>query len=204
MKTLKHGLDRFLAFVCIVDFIVMVLLTVYQVVVRYVFKSPSSVSEVLTRYCFVWLILLSATYVFGQRDHICITYLKDKLNGSTKRLLDAAIEVVIILFSALILVYGGSVITTMNMLQYDSILKIPTGTIYSIIPVCGVLIIFYSIYNLTVELNKKEGGGVLVSILNSISFNSLSALSKLLYNSSDIIELWSTFLLSPFSFDGGV
>ena len=144
MKTLKHGLDRFLAFVCIVDFIVMVLLTVYQVVVRYVFKSPSSVSEVLTRYCFVWLILLSATYVFGQRDHICITYLKDKLNGSTKRLLDAAIEVVIILFSALILVYGGSVI--------------PTGTIYSIIPVCGVLIIFYSIYNLTVELNKKEGG----------------------------------------------
>ena len=131
MKTLKHGLDRFLAFVCIVDFIVMVLLTVYQVVVRYVFKSPSSVSEVLTRYCFVWLILLSATYVFGQRDHICITYLK---------------------------VYGGSVITTMNMLQYDSILKIPTGTIYSIIPVCGVLIIFYSIYNLTVELNKKEGG----------------------------------------------
>ena len=145
MKTLKHGLDRFLAFVCIVDFIVMVLLTVYQVVVRYVFKSPSSVSEVLTRYCFVWLILLSATYVFGQRDHICITYLKDKLNGSTKRLLDAAIEVVIILFSALILVY-------------DSILKIPTGTIYSIIPVCGVLIIFYSIYNLTVELNKKEGG----------------------------------------------
>lgn len=158
MKTLKHGLDRFLAFVCIVDFIVMVLLTVYQVVVRYVFKSPSSVSEVLTRYCFVWLILLSATYVFGQRDHICITYLKDKLNGSTKRLLDAAIEVVIILFSALILVYGGSVITTMNMLQYDSILKIPTGTIYSIIPVCGVLIIFYSIYNLTVEMNKKEGG----------------------------------------------
>ena len=136
----------------------MVILTVYQVVVRYVFKSPSSVSEVLTRYCFVWLILLSATYVFGQRDHICITYLKDKLNGSTKRLLDAAIEVVIILFSALILVYGGSVITTMNMLQYDSILKIPTGTIYSIIPVCGVLIIFYSIYNLTVELNKKEGG----------------------------------------------
>ena len=29
---------------------------------------------------------------------------------------------------------------------------------YSIIPVCGVLIIFYSIYNLIVELNKKEGG----------------------------------------------
>ena len=80
------------------------------------------------------------------------------MNGSAKRMLNAVIEVVVIIFSALILVYGGSVITTMNMLQYDSILKIPTGTIYSIIPVCGVLIIFYSIYNLIVELNKKEGG----------------------------------------------
>lgn len=64
----------------------------------------------------------------------------------------------IIIFSGTILVYGGIVITTMNMLQYDSILKIPTGTVYSIIPVCGVLIIFYSLYNLREIFTKKEGG----------------------------------------------
>lgn len=157
MKTLKKGLDRFLSLVCIIDFIAMVLLTAYQVVVRYFFKSPSSVSEVLTRYCFVWLILLSATYVFGQRDHICITFIKDKLTGNAKKALEALGEIIVILFSALILVYGGSVITTMNMLQYDSILKIPTGAVYSIIPVCGMLIIFYSLYNLCMIL-KKEGG----------------------------------------------
>ena len=158
MKALKKGLDRFLAGVCIIDLIMMVLLTVYQVVVRYVFKSPSSVSEVLTRYCFVWLILLSATYVFGQRDHICISFLKDKLEGSARRTMDIIIELVVILFSVLVLVYGGIVITTMNMLQYDSILKIPTGTIYSIIPISGVLIIFYSLCNIAEFLNKKEGG----------------------------------------------
>lgn len=158
MKTLKQGLDRFLATVCIIDFIGMVLLTVYQVIMRYVFKSPSSVSEVLARYCFVWLILLSATCVFGQRDHICITFFKDKLTGSARRTLDIINEIVIIIFSGTILVYGGMVITTMNMLQYDSILKIPTGTVYSIIPVCGVLIIFYSLYNLREIFTKKEGG----------------------------------------------
>ena len=158
MKTLKQGLDRFLATVCIIDFIGMVLLTVYQVIMRYVFKSPSIFSEVLARYCFVWLILLSATYVFGQRDHICITFLKDKLTGSARRTLDIINEIVIIIFSGTILVYGGIVITTMNMLQYDSILKIPTGTVYSIIPVCGVLIIFYSLYNLREIFTKKEGG----------------------------------------------
>lgn len=152
MEGFKKGLDRLLAALCVVDFIAMVLLTTYQVIVRYVFKSPSSVCEVLTRYCFVWLILLSATYVFGQRDHICITFLKDRFHGAVKKGIDVVIELIIILFSALILVYGGAVITTMNMLQYDSILKIPTGTIYSIIPICGVLIIFYSIYNLLATL----------------------------------------------------
>ena len=157
MKTLKQGLDRLLAVVCIVDFIMMVLLTTYQVIVRYFFKSPSSISEVLARYCFVWLILLSATYVFGQKDHICITFLKDKLTGNGKKMMESLGEVVVILFSALILVYGGIMITAMNMLQYDSILKIPTGVVYSIIPICGVLIIFYSLYNL-ITILKKEGG----------------------------------------------
>ena len=36
--------------------------------------------------------------------------------------------------------------------------KIPTGTIYSIIPISGVLIIFYSLCNIAEFLNKKEGG----------------------------------------------
>lgn len=158
MKGLKTGLDKFLEIVCITDFVVMVCLTLFQVVMRYVFRSPSSVSEVLARYCFVWLILMSATYVFGQRDHICISFLKDKMTGNVRRAMDVLTECVIIVFSAAILVYGGSVITNMNMLQYDSILKIPTGMIYSIIPVCGILIIFYSIYNLSICLKKGERG----------------------------------------------
>lgn len=158
MKGLKTGLDKFLEIICITDFIVMVCLTLFQVVMRYVFRSPSSVSEVLARYCFVWLILLSATYVFGQRDHICISFLKDKMTGNVRQAMDVLTECVVIVFSAAILVYGGAVITNMNMLQYDSILKIPTGMIYSIIPACGILIIFYSIYNLSICLKKGERG----------------------------------------------
>lgn len=146
----------FLSALCILIFIAMVVLTTFQVTVRYIFRSPSSVSKVLTRYCFVWLILLSATYVFGQKDHICITFLKDKAKGKMKLFLDLLIEGVTIFFSAAVLVYGGAVITSMNMLQYDSILKIPTGTIYSIIPVCGLLVIFYSVCHMGVCLKKGE------------------------------------------------
>ncbi len=148
MEKIKNILDKVIMTVCVVFFIAMVLLTTYQVVTRYIFKSPSSFSEVTTRYLFVWLILLSATYVFGQRDHICITALKDTFQGKTRKAINIFGECVIILFSVLILIYGGGAISGINMVQYDSILKIPTGIIYSIIPISGVLIVFYSILNI--------------------------------------------------------
>lgn len=148
MEKIKNILDKIISTVCVIIFIAMVLLTTYQVAVRYILKSPSSISETLTRYLFVWLIILSATYVFGQRDHICITALKDSFSDGVKKIVNIFGECVVILFAVLIMIYGGSVITRMNMLQYDSILNIPTGVIYSVIPVCGVLIIFYSIINI--------------------------------------------------------
>lgn len=156
MEKVKKYLDKVIGVLCVVIFIAMVLLTTFQVTVRYVFNSPSSVSETLTRYFFVWLIILSATYVFGQRDHICITFIRDKFKGTAKKIVNITGEIIIIIFSVTIMVYGGSVITKMNMLQFDSILKIPTGAIYSIIPVCGVLIIFYSIYNIIVYAKNER------------------------------------------------
>lgn len=154
MEKIKSGLDKLLEVLCTVIFIAMVVLTTYQVVVRYVFDSPSSISETLTRYLFVWLILLSAAYIFGKRDHICIAFLKDKLSGKPRQIVESLIEIITIFFAVVILIYGGGVITQMNMLQYDSILKIPTGIIYSVIPACGVLILFYSILNIAALLKQ--------------------------------------------------
>ena len=155
MNKAKNVLNQILKVVSVVLFIAMVLLTTYQVIARYIFKSPSSISEVLTRYAFVWLIIVSATYVFGQRDHIAITFLRDKFKGISRKIIDVAIECVIIIFSATIMVYGGFTVTQMNMLQYDSMLNIPTGIVYSIIPICGVLIILYSIYNIIQSVKTK-------------------------------------------------
>lgn len=156
MKTCKLLLDKILKCLCVVIFIAMVCFTTYQVIVRYVFNSPSSISETVTRYLFVWLIILSATYVFGQRDHICISFLKDQLPEKNRKIVDIIIECINIFFAGAIMIFGGFMISGMNMLQYDSILKIPTGTIYSIIPVCGIMIVFYSLYNISTHFQKGE------------------------------------------------
>ncbi|MDO5388786.1 MAG: TRAP transporter small permease [Clostridia bacterium] len=156
MKTIKNILDKIASVSCVVVFIAMVLLVTYQVIARYFFQSPSSVTEALTRYAFVWLIIISATYIFGQREHININVVKDKLPFGAQKVVNILIECVTIVFALLVMVYGGFVISKMNMLQFDSILGIPTGTIYSIIPICGVVIVFYSIYNIALEIKNKD------------------------------------------------
>ena len=156
MTKSKKIMDKITAYSSVVIFISLVLMVTYQVISRYFFKSPSSVTEVLTRYCFVWLIIISATYMFGQREHINISVIKDKLPKTAKMVVSIIIECVTIIFAGLVMVYGGFVITRMNLVQLDSILHIPTGVIYSIIPICGVIIIFYSIYNIGLELKKNK------------------------------------------------
>lgn len=156
MTNIKKALDKILGWFCIIIFSLMVIFTTYQVVVRYVFSSPSAISETLIRYLFVWLILYSAAYVFGQKDHINIGYLKDKMSEPVKQKVNIIIEIITIAFSVLVLIYGGIKVTNLNMLQFDSILGIPTGIIYSCIPIAGVLIIFYSIYNITIYAQGQE------------------------------------------------
>ncbi len=155
MKAIKNILDKITAVSSIVVFIAMVLMVTYQVIARYFFASPSSVTEALTRYSFVWLIIISATYMFGQREHICISVVRDKLPAKAKEIVNILIEVITIIFAGLVMIFGGFTISKMNLLQIDSILNIPTGIIYSIIPICGVIIVFYSIYNIMLELKKE-------------------------------------------------
>lgn len=160
MKTAKQLLNKVVECFCIFLITVMVLLVAWQIFVRYVLNNPSSISETLTRYMFVWLVTVTATYAFGSRDHMCISYLKDKLDSHIKPLVNIVIELLNIFFAGAVMVYGGARITHLQMVQLDANLHIPTGIIYCIIPICGVIIIFYAICNLMDDWNmlktKKE------------------------------------------------
>lgn len=152
MKTVRRAIDKFVEAFSVVLIIVMVLLVLWQVIARYVLNDPSTFSETLTRYLFVWLVLVTATYAFGKREHMYISALNDKFKGASKTVADVSIEVLTILFALCVMVYGGSIITGMQMVCMDSSLHIPMGVVYAIIPVCGVLIVFYCLCNIADEL----------------------------------------------------
>ena len=156
MKKLKQMIDKAVEWFSIALVIVMVLLVLWQIIARYLLNSPSSFSEALTRYLFVWLVLITSTYAFGSRDHMYISALNDRLRGKTRTVVNILIEILTILFAACVMVFGGSIITRMQMVSLDSSLNIPMGVVYAVIPVCGVITVFYCICNILKELEKAK------------------------------------------------
>lgn len=156
MKTIRNAINKVVEVFSVLLIIVMVVLVLWQVVARYILNDPSTVSEALTRYLFVWLVLVTSTYAFGSREHMCISVINDRLRGRAKTVVNILIEVLTGLFAACVMTFGGSIITRMQMVQLDSSLHIPMGIIYSIIPICGVATIFYCLCNIADELQQAK------------------------------------------------
>ncbi len=57
-------------------------------------------------------------------------------------------EIIAFLFSATILVFGGVQITSLAMGQMTSSLGVPIGIFYVVLPLCGILNMIYTVFNM--------------------------------------------------------
>lgn len=148
IRKVRHCFDRILEMVQTGLFGAMVAVGSYQILVRYLFNKPSTVSEELLTYAFAWLSLLAAAYMFGKRGHMRMGFLADKAEGKGKKALEMISEILVFLFAAIVMVYGGIQITSLTMTQKTASLGIPMGYVYSIVPVSGGVILGYGVLNL--------------------------------------------------------
>ena len=161
MELLKKSLDRILEVLAGVSFLAMVLLTCWQVLTRYVLQKPSSWSEELVSYLFAWMALLGASLVTGERGHMNIPALVERLPKKAQRGFAVFSEGVAFLFSAVILLYGGLQIVDLAMGQMTSSLGVAIGVFYVVLPVCGVLNMLYTAMNIYGILTGRKGGCLL-------------------------------------------
>ena len=153
MSQLRNVLNRTLNILAGGSFLVMVALTCWQVLTRYVLKNPSSWSEELVSYMFAWMSLLGASLVVGERGHMNIPILVDRMGPGAKKALAIFAEIIACLFAAVILVYGGIQITSLAMGQMTSSLGVPIGIFY--VALSGVLNIVYTVLNIVDICNSR-------------------------------------------------
>lgn len=156
MKIIKKYVDKTLLIITGSLFLVMVGIMMWQVISRYILNSPATVTEEFLRFSLIWLSMLAAAYVVGQKKHIAITFLRDRLKDRNILVIDIFVQVIFLVFSAVIMVYGGIRAVSLTMAQISPSLGIPMGLVYLALPISGILIIFYSVLNLKELFTEKE------------------------------------------------
>lgn len=157
-RAVKNAVDFILKWFCILLLGVMTILVIYQVFARQVLQMPSPVTEILSQYMFVWLVMLGGAYVFGLREHLNLTLLKDKFSPLLNMFVEILIYLTLLAFAVGVNLYGGIPHTRIQMGTLDSALQIPFGLIFSVIPIGGGLIVFYSIYNCALAIYEYASG----------------------------------------------
>lgn len=154
MDTIKSRVDNILKWALVVIMGAMVINVLWQVFTRFVMQDPSSYTEELARYMLIWIGILGASYVAGQKMHLAIDLLATSLKGKSKIYVNLFIDLCVLVFAASVMVVGGSrlVFITLKLNQISAALQIPLGFVYTVLPLSGVLIVFYSVYFISKEI----------------------------------------------------
>ena len=151
---MKKFLDKVLGRFLVLLMVLMVLAVLWQIFSRYLTKDPSSWTEELSRYLFIWVGILGAAYAAGQQSHLAIDILPPKLNPVNRVRLRIGINILIIVFCLTVLVIGGANLVYVNyeLGQYSAALQVPLSLVYIVVPVSGILVIYYKVNEI---LNPK-------------------------------------------------
>lgn len=152
---MRKFLDHLMRILSATTLAVMLILVLWQVFTRYVLNNSATWTEELTAYLFAWSTLFGASLVVGERGHMNIPVVMDRRSPSVQKTVGIFSEVIIFLFSAIILVYGGYSITKLAMGQMTSSLSVPIGIFYIPLFVAGVINMIYSILNIKDMVDGK-------------------------------------------------
>ena len=129
----------------------LVIVVLWQVFARYVLNQSFSFTEEFARFALIWLSILGAAYLSGQREHLSMDYLLQKLEPHKRMRRMRAIEFLMFCFAFVVMVIGGGnlVYTTLYLGQVSPAMNVSLGYIYAIVPLSGLLIMFYACYNIS-------------------------------------------------------
>lgn len=158
LDKIKLVFDKLLEIFSVIILGIMTVLVVYQVITRYVFNSPSAISEALSQYLFVWMIMFGSAYVYGSKEHLTIDIIKDKFGPKTNMVVEIITNICLFVFVLAVCVIGGWLYTTKQAVQMDAALQISKSVMYSSVPFTGVITLYYAVYNCVLAVKNYHEG----------------------------------------------
>ena len=157
MIKFQHKLNKVLETFLVFLMSILVIDVLWQVFSRYLLSSPSSFTDELAGFLLIWVGVLGAAYVAGRGEHLAIDILLQKSPPARQKALRYIIHSSILLFALFVMVVGGVILMyTRFMLQVKSAaLQLPLGYVYIIMPISGLIIIYYEVLHM-LDVKKSQ------------------------------------------------
>jgi TRAP-type C4-dicarboxylate transport system permease small subunit len=128
--------------------VLMVALVCVGVFFRYVLNASLAWYDEFASYLLVWLTFYGAAVASFRRRHIGFEVVVDKLNPTTRKLVDLAGECFVLAFQFVLLYYGWELVQKMGEDRAVSLPWVKMGWIYSVLPITGGLMLIISVLRL--------------------------------------------------------
>jgi len=144
---ISKTIEKLLVFI----FGLLVLDVLVQVFSRYILNTSFAFTEELARFSLIWLSILGAAYLNAKREHLSMDFLYQKFSKQHQKKVLFFIEICLLVFALIVMVIGGInlVYITLHLGQLSGTLRIPLGYVYVVLPLSGILIMFFSIYHMS-------------------------------------------------------
>lgn len=144
METVRRTLDLAVKGIASALVAAIFLVTLVQVVLRYVFSIAVPWSAEATQVMLVYLVMLVAAFAAGRGSHFAVTAIVDMLPAPLRPWIARLQRLLVALFAAVALVYG----TRLAMGQMGSrlpALRLPVGMVYMALPLGAALTLLYAL-----------------------------------------------------------
>ena len=162
MNIFKKGLnivEAVIEYICMGTLGIMVVIVFSQVVCRYVFKFTPRWSEETSIICMIWISMLGLALGVRRNIHLAITEVVNLFPKTLRRFIYCFDEVAMIVFGVTITIYGAE-LSSVTMSSTLPATQLPSGVLYAILPIMGVLVTIFSVINLfNVIFNKNTSLG---------------------------------------------
>jgi TRAP-type C4-dicarboxylate transport system permease small subunit len=150
MEQNKKAREPFEAYICVVLFALIVIVLTTEVIARYLFSSSFRWSEELSRFLFIWLIFIGASYAALKKSHIYIETFFTLLPKKVKPYAQLIGNVIWLVFSIFACYLGiDQTLAMYNTAQLSPGLQIPMYFVYVSIPL-GYLLMTFRVFQLIV------------------------------------------------------
>jgi len=160
--------DAMLEWSCVALLAGTVLLTVIQVVYRYLLNDALSWSEELARWMFVWAIYLGMAVIAGQRRHMRIDFLESRVSKETKQWLDFFAQVIVAAACMAMVSHGSEF--AQRVTGTTGALEWPTRYLYAAAPVGALLTLVYLLFQTPFNGRARWAGVVAVAFGAAIHY----------------------------------